>query len=165
MTINKLYFTESEMEEQVVKLREYELDTWDHFMHYMKLVCSFGKKIVMTDRGIDYGDELMVKWKNQEELTRDENFTLILLGTEIAMLRKDKLDLPLIQRFYNEAIDKFKPSYEYMKEFAQETMIEREYCMDNPQYHKEMEKLHVFTSHYMEVGGIGGIPKSDKDLR
>ena len=134
-------------------------------MHYMKLVCSFGKKIVMTDKGIDYADELMVKWKNQEELTREQNFTLILLGTEIAMLRKDKLDLPLIQKFYNEAINKFKPSYEYMKEFAQVTMIENGYCMDNPQYNKEIEKLFAFTSHYMAVGGIGEIPKSDKDLR
>ena len=94
-----------------------------------------------------------------------EHFCLILLGTELAMLRKDKFDLPIIQKFYNEAIKKYEPSYEYMKNFAQITMIEKGYCMKNPQYHKEIEKLFAITTHYMESGGIEKIPKSDEDLR
>lgn len=153
------------MEEQLLKLKEYKIDTWDHFLHYMKVVCSFGKNIIMTDSGINHATELVNRWKNQEELNKEENFCLILLGTELAMLRKDKLDLPIIQKYYSEAISKYEPSYEYMQEFAQEKMIEKGYCMKNPQYHKEIEKLFAITTHYMESGGIENIPKSDEDLR
>jgi len=131
----------------------------------MKLICSFGKKIIMTDKGIDHATELLNKWKDQQELSKEEHFCLILLGTELAMLRKDKLDLPIIQKFYSEAVTKFEPTYEYMQEFAQEKMIREGYCMDNPQHHEEIEKLFALTNHYMAKGGIGGIPKSDDDLR
>ena len=153
------------MEEQVLLLKELDIDTWDHFLHYMKLVCSFGKKVIMTDKGIEYATELTNRWKDQEELDEEEHFCLILLGTELAMLRKDKFDLPIIQKFYNEAIKKYEPSYEYMKNFAQITMIEKGYCMKNPQYFEEIEKLFALTSHYMAMGGLEGIPKDDKVLR
>jgi len=119
----------------------------------------------MTDKGIEYATELTNRWKDQEELDEEEHFCLILLGTELAMLRKDKFDLPIIQKFYNEAIKKYEPSYEYMKNFAQITMIEKGYCMKNPQYFEEIEKLFTLTSHYMAMGGLEGIPKDDKDLR
>ena len=60
------------MEEQVLLLKELDIDTWDHFLHYMKLVCSFGKKIIMTDKGIEYATELTNRWKDQEELDEEE---------------------------------------------------------------------------------------------
>ena len=52
-----------------------------------------------------------------------------------------------------------------MKNFAQVKMIEKGYCMNNPQYMVEIEKLFALTSHYMAMGGLEGIPKGDEDLR
>ena len=164
MMVNKIYYQEPEMVEELINLKKYKLGTWDHFLHYMKLICSFGKGLIMTDKGIEYADQLLAKWKSKKEFAREELFCLGFLTTEVLILRKDTYNLPLVQSYYNELVDKYNPEYEYMQNFAQGVLVERGYVMENPQHKKEIEKLFVISSHYMAITPLGTIPKN-KDLR
>ena len=163
--VNKLYYQTKDEIKELIKLKNYELGTWDHFMQYMKIICSFGKHFIMKDKGIEYADELLTKWKDQEELTREEIFCMGFLTTEVLILRKDIQQLPLVQKYYNELKQKYDPDFPYMQEFAQNVLREKGYVMDNPQQNEEVEKLFVLSSHYMAVTPLGKTPKKDKDLK
>ena len=163
--VNKLYYKDKDLIKELKKLRGYELGTWEHFMQYMRIICSFGKHSIMTDRGIEYADELLTKWKDQEELTRDEIFCMGFLTTEVLILRNDIQQLPLVQKYYGELKKKYSPDFEYLQEFAQKVLLEKGYVMDNPQQSKEVEKMFEISSHYMAVTPLGRIPKKDKDLK
>ena len=71
MMVNKIYYQEPEMVKELINLKKYKLGTWDHFLHYMKLICSFGKGLIMTDKGVEYADQLLAKWKSKKEFARD----------------------------------------------------------------------------------------------
>lgn len=165
MMVNKLYYQDKDLIKELKKLKDYELGTWEHFMQYMKVVCSFGKHLIMTDEGIEYADKLLAKWKDQEELTREEIFCMGFLTTEVLILRKDMQQLPLVQKYYNELKQKYNPDFAYMQEFAQNVLLEKGYVMKNPQQSEEVEKLFAISSHYMAVTPLGKIPKKDKDLK
>ena len=64
--VNELYYQEPEMEKELINLKKHKLGTWDHFLQYMKLICSYGKTLIMTDKGIEYADQLLAKWKGNK---------------------------------------------------------------------------------------------------
>ena len=163
--VNKLYYQSKNEIKELKKLKDYDLGTWEHFMQYMKIICSFGKHFIMTDRGIEYADELMTKWKDQEELTREETFCMGFLTTEVLILRNDVQQLPLVQKYYNELKQRYNPDFAYLQEFAQNVLLEKGYVMGNPQQNEEVEKMFAISSHYMAVTPLGRIPKKDNDLR
>ena len=103
----------------------------------MKLICSFGKNSILTDYGCTVGEGL---FDNIDHHTpnRNELMTMIFVMTELSILR-DNVDTIKLKKYYNMMQTKYSPEDEYLKEFAQERLLQDGIVQKNPNYVPSIE--------------------------
>jgi len=134
------YLKPAELEKAMSELEGLNKQTLEYFFDYMKIIMSFGKPHMLTLKGLDYAKNLLERWKNKEELKRDEIMCLGVLGTEliVLLLQKNHELLKEVHKYYEEMLKKYNPDFAYMQHFTQIEMFNRGYIQDNP-------RLYTFT--------------------
>jgi len=135
------YLKPAELEKAMSELEGLNKQTLEYFFDYMKIIMSFGKPHMLTLKGLDYAKNLLERWKNKEELKRDEIMCLGVLGTELIVLQKNHELLKEVHKYYEEMLKKYNPDFAYMQHFTQIEMFNRGYIQDNPNYKKTIENM------------------------
>ncbi len=135
------YLQEQDFEKAMSDLEGLDRQTLEYFFDYMKIIMSFGKPHMLTVKGLDYAKNLLKRWQDKEDLTRDEIMCLGVLGTELIVLQKNQKLLQEVHKYYDEMLKKYNPDFAYMQHFTQIEMFNRGYIQDNPNYKKTIETM------------------------
>jgi hypothetical protein len=133
-----LYYTYLELDtllDDVLKMNPRS----EEFMRIiMKVVCTFGKERILTENGIAEGRRLFNKI---EPLDRNELMTCVFICTELSILEKfTDEDTEKLKTLFNYMSEKYSPDDSYLKEFAQEHLMELGFVRVNPHYIPDIQK-------------------------
>jgi hypothetical protein len=149
--INTLYYGVDELDEVIEHVYKLSPNDEQFSRIVMKLVCSFGKSSILTDYGVKLGEELFNR-DDESTLTRNEIITTVFVMTELSILRNN-VDNIKLKRFHNIMKTKYSPEDEYLKEYAQERLLQHGIVQKNPNYVPSIEQdfikfLDVFDKVY-----------------
>lgn len=104
----------------------------------MKIVCSFGKERILTEDGVAEGRRLFNKI---EPLNRKELMTCVFICTELSILEDfDDKKSDKLKDLFSYMNEKYSPDDSYLKEYAQEHMMELGFVRVNPYYIQDIQK-------------------------
>ena len=136
-------YTRDQFEEKFTELEKLDKHTDEHFCKYMKLMISFGRATIITEKGIKKGKELYKKWKSGKELTREENMACGFLVSDISVLEDNHEMMTALHEIYNDMVVKHKPDFGYLQSFGRDHMVEVGYTEPNPKYMETMEQMFI----------------------
>ena len=134
-----LYYTYTELDKLLDDVMELSPEEPEFMKIIMKVVCSFGKERILTEDGINEGRRLFNKI---EPLNRQELMTCVFVMTEISILEEDFDDAKTkkLKAMFNYMNEKYSPDDSYLKEYAQEHLMELGFVRVNPHYIPEIQK-------------------------
>jgi len=133
-----LYYTYSELDTLLDEVLEMNPRSEEFMRIIMKVVCTFGKERILTEDGINEGRRLFNKI---EPLDRKEMMTCVFICTELSILEKfTDEDTEKLKTLFNYMNEKYSPDDSYLKEFAQEHLMELGFVRVNPHYIPDIQK-------------------------
>jgi hypothetical protein len=138
--MSKHYFTQEEMNDQVKLLEKYLTNSEEYKTQGLKIIASYCKKLILSNKGVKRGLDLMEKWDNGEKLSRIELFDLYILGPEAKLVTGGMGVYENMSKIYKELYDRYKPEGEYLKSWIYETLYPDNYLEANPNFTKDLNQ-------------------------
>ena len=139
-------YTRKQFEEKFTELEKLDKQSEEYFYKYMRFLISFGRAMIITEKGVEKGKELYEKWKRGEELAREENMLCGFLCSDICILEEDEQMLIDVGELYEQMITKHKPDFGYLQSFCQEYVLQAGFTEPNPRYMETIERMFI-TDH------------------
>ena len=136
-------YTREHFEEKFTELEKLDKNTDEYFYKYLKFMISFGRATIITEKGIEKAKELHKRWKNGEELNREDSITCGFLLSDVCILEDDTNLTIDVGELYDEMLEKHNPDFGYMQSFCQTHMLELEYVEPNPRYMNTIEQMFI----------------------
>lgn len=162
------FYKRDEFEDRFAEIeRTTDKKTNEYFLKYMKMIVTFGRPVRISEKGFKTGLELYAKWKNREELTREEIILVGFLLSDICVLQENPAMMEDLNVLYNQMVTQYKPDFQYLQEFGQKHLLEAGYVESNPHYMEPVSQM--FTTDYvlqddeqMRMVNTGEMPIYDK---
>lgn len=135
------YFRREELKEQVSLLDKYEINTEEYKNQGLKIIASYCKPLILTNGGIQYGLELLKKYKSGSQLNRKELFNIYILGTEANLITGGSGTYELLSEIWGKIYKKYKPEVEYLQSFIYERIFPDGYMQGNPNFAEDLNKV------------------------
>jgi len=136
--MSKHYFNKEEMDEQIKLLEKYITNSEEYKAQGLKIITSYCKKLILSNKGVKRGLDLMKKWDNKEKLSRIELFDLYILGPEAKLVTGGIGVYEDMAEIYKELFDRYKPEGEYLKSWVYETLYPDDYLEVNSNFAKDI---------------------------
>src|SRR3990172_5885466 len=88
--MSKYYFSKGELIDQIKLLDKYIQNSEEYKNQGLKIIASYCKQLILTNKGIEHGLELINKHRSGLKLNRTELFDLYLIGTEANLITGGK---------------------------------------------------------------------------
>ena len=153
--MNKYYFDKDEIFDQITLLDKYQTSSEEYKNQGLKIIASYCKPLILTNKGIQYGKELLTKYQNKQELTRKELFDLYILGPEANLITGGKGSYELMSGIWKDLQEKYKPEEEYLRSWIFEILHPQGYFQANENYTKELN--HAVKTYTADRPGLRAI--------
>jgi len=138
--MGKYYFSKDESIDQVGLLDKYIQNSEEYKNQGLKIIASYCKPLILTNKGIEYGLELVNKYRSGLKLNRKELFDLYLIGTESNLITGGKGTYELLANTWKELYEKYKPDVEYLQSYIYEVIFPEGYMQGNPNFTEDLNK-------------------------
>lgn len=145
--MSKYYFSREELVNQVELLDKYLQNSEEYKNQGLKIIASYCKPLILTNKGIEYGLELVNKYRSGLKLNRKELFDLYIIGTEANLIASGKGTYELLAKTWKELYERYKPDVDYLQSYIYEVMFIEGYMQGNPSF---TEILHKTVKNYTE---------------
>lgn len=125
------YFKKEDVFDHIDELNKQKVGTSEFRLLGIKIICSYSKDIVLSDKGMDRGNLLWEMYIEGKEMERNELFELSTIGAEAAVMC-DRLDyIENIRNIHKGIKDKYDPEDEYMESLINDIYLEEGYYEEN----------------------------------
>lgn len=145
--MSKYYFDKSQIKEQVALLDKYEQNSEEYKNQGMKIIASYCKPLILTNKGITYGLELMKKWESEVEMTRKELFDSYTIGVEAKLVTGGSGVYNQMSDIYKKMRERYNPDQTYLQSWIYDKLYPEGYLQENPNF---TEVLHQSVKDYTE---------------
>lgn len=138
--MSKHYFSKEELIDQVGLLDKYIQNSEEYKNQGLKIIASYCKPLILTNKGIEYGLELVNKYRSGLKPSRKELFDLYIIGTEANIITGGKGTYELLANTWKEIWEKYRPDAEYLQAYIYDVIFLEGYMQGNPSFTKDLYK-------------------------
>ena len=138
--MSKYYFNASQLKEQIALLDKYEQNSEEYKNQGLKIIASYCKPIILTNKGITYGLELMKKWESGAELNRKELFDCYAIGTEAKLITGGTGTYAQMSDIYRKLRARYSPEQDYLQSLIYDKLYPEGFLQQNPNYAPDLNR-------------------------
>lgn len=139
--MSKHYFSKEELIDQVGLLDKYIQNSEEYKNQGLKIIASYCKPLILTNKGIEYGLELVNKYKSGLKPSRKELFDLYIIGTEANLIASGKGTYELLTKTWKELYERYKPDADYLQSYIYEVIFLEGYMQGNPSFTENLSQI------------------------
>lgn len=139
--MGKFYFSKEELVDQVKLLDKYIQNSEEYKNQGLKIIASFCKPLILTNKGIEYGLELVNKYRSGLKPSRKELFDLYIVGTEANLITGGKGTYELLAKTWKELYERYKPDADYLQSYIYQVLFLEEYMQGNPSFTENLNQI------------------------
>lgn len=139
--MGKFYFSKEELVDQVKLLDKYIQNSEEYKNQGLKIIASFCKPLILTNKGIEYGLELVNKYRSGLKPSRKELFDLYIIGTEANLITGGKGTYELLAKTWKELYERYKPDADYLQSYIYQVLFLEEHMQGNPSFTENLNQI------------------------
>lgn len=107
----------------------------------MKIMYSYGKPVVLTEKGFKEGIKLYNDFKAKKKLDRIQMFKLYTIGVESGLISDEPDTYETSVEVYKELFNRYKPDMYYVQSFMIDKLLPEGYLKINDNFIKNVQEM------------------------